>query len=781
MSPLSGVEGIRADGGTPRLEVTTRPEGRTKRGHQAQLSAAVLAVLVLITYALLPRGGQVQTGLDLAFQVFTLACVFVSMYHHQPGRRRAWGVVCAAMTMYLLGNALFYSASLGLIGPLGFPSVSDALVLCAYVLLGAALGLFNGRQGRDGARLNWGSLADALIVTGGAAVASWVFLIEPNLKAGSMNLLARLASASFPLLDLFLLAMASSLALRKTTRSRPLALLGAFVLFQLVGDTLYGLGQVAGTYRPGGIPELCWIASLGFLAATALDPAVEVLSERDQDEEATPGWGRQALLTVAALIAPGFVMFQPGKLQSLDLYIEGGIAAALFVLTIARIGGYGRRLAHQGRHDSLTDLPNRRLLLERLRTALEQSRKSAADLAVFFIDLDGFKAVNDSYGHDVGDELLVAVAKRLSAAMRSDDMVARLGGDEFVVCCERPPGSVDADEISSRLVRTLDAPVVVRGRDLFVRVSIGIRRALPGDTAEDVLRDADAAMYQAKNGGRGQIARFDDRLRTQTAKRLETEFGLYRGLERDEFRIYYQPTVSLNDGALVGVEALLRWEHPDRGLLAPAEFISVAEETGLIVPIGDWVLEQACIELRALHAAGVGPLTMSVNISARQLHSPELTATVAATLSRVGVRPSELCLEVTESVLMDGNTAADALASLRELGVRVAIDDFGTGYSSLAYLRRFPVDVLKVDRSFVDNLGSDAEASAIVGTVIQLARGLHLEAIAEGVETDAQRTELEALGCELAQGYYWTKPLPHDQLIDWLNPSHAERPALRAG
>jgi diguanylate cyclase (GGDEF)-like protein len=779
VGPDQTVEGTGNTGVMPRLR-------RSARAFRPRLREGLLALIAAsaIAYLALPNRSPWRLALFVGAQAVAFAASLVAARRQPRGRRRAWIVLSAGMGVYLAANIFFYAPTTGVIGPLGFPSAADALFLSAYLLLGIGFLLVPRPKRPNGWNSNWGTIVDTLIITGGVAAASWDFLIEPTLLNGSVSLTVRLVSVSYPLIDLFLLAMASRLVLREGTRSTAGAFLAGFVLMQFIADSLYGVGQVAGTYRQGELLELMWVIGYAFFTVGALDPKVSTLAEPDAKDDPMPGWPRQILMTASALIGPGFLIVRAPAIEPNDLYVYGTITAVLFALAIGRVGGYSRRLEHQARHDDLTDLPNRVLLLTWLREALARSRDRGTDIAVVFLDLDRFKAINDSFGHDVGDELLVAVARRLTHAVRTQDVVARLGGDEFVVCCEGPRDSIDGEEVSSRLVRALARPVVVRGRQTFVRSSMGIRIARAPDSAETVLRDADAAMYQAKSSGRGRVALFDDILRRRTEARLVIEYDLHRALERDEFRVYYQPTVSTRDETLVGFEALLRWEHPERGLIAPGEFIPVAEETGLIVPIGTWVLEEACRQLRAWHDAGAGRLIMAVNLSARQMKSPDLLPEVAGILDRTGVHPADVCLEVTESVLIDdAQEAVRVLEALRGLGVKLAIDDFGTGYSSLAQVRRFPIDVLKIDRAFVSDLGNGAEATAIVATVVQLARALHLEVVAEGVETPEQRDHLVALGCGLAQGYYWNRPAAPEALQPWLSraaavPAPAEEAAV---
>jgi diguanylate cyclase (GGDEF)-like protein/PAS domain S-box-containing protein len=419
-------------------------------------------------------------------------------------------------------------------------------------------------------------------------------------------------------------------------------------------------------------------------------------------------------------------------------------------------------LAHQATHDPLTGMPNRTLLLDRLDVALTRARRHSLRVAVLFLDLDHFKVVNDSLGHDLGDRLLVAIADRLHMALRPGDTIARFGGDEFVLLCQDLHSRGDAIAIAERVISAVSGPFAVDDAEVFVGLSIGI--AFPDNADADpvtLIRDADAAMYRAKERGRGRWEIFDNDLRASAVDRLDIENALRRALDRRELRVFYQPIVELESGTISGVEALLRWEHGERGLLLPGEFIGIAEETGLIVPIGLWVLDQACRQVQRWQASipDLSPLVVSVNLSGRQLGHPKLVDDINQILTETGLPAERLELEITESVLMDDvEMSEDTLGRLNDLGVRLVVDDFGTGYSSMSYLRRFPVDLLKVDREFVDGLGTDPSDSAIVAAIVTLAHTLGLEAVAEGVETSDQLDELRSLGCDKGQGFLMARP-----------------------
>ena len=422
------------------------------------------------------------------------------------------------------------------------------------------------------------------------------------------------------------------------------------------------------------------------------------------------------------------------------------------------------QLRHQAFHDPLTGLPNRTLLLDRLERALVQTLRGGARPALLLLDLDGFKVVNDSLGHAAGDRLLIALAERLAAAMRPGDTIARLGGDEFAVLLDTATDIHAATAVADRLLDALATPLALDGRELVVEASLGIALATDGAARpDDLLRDADLALYRAKDAGRAGYAIYDTSLHTAVNARLVLEAELRRALASEEFVLHYQPKVDLATGRLAGVEALVRWRHPTRGLVPPDDFIPLAEETGLIVPLGRWVLTEACHQARAWAAARITdpPLTMSVNLSARQFRQPDLVGDVARILRDTGVIPGLIQLEITEGVLMEDAAATlGLLERLRGLGIALAIDDFGTGYSSLVYLKRFPIDVLKVDKAFVTGLGHDPGNGAITTAVIGLAHALGLAVTAEGVETAGELAQLRSLGCEQGQGYYFARPMP---------------------
>jgi diguanylate cyclase (GGDEF)-like protein/PAS domain S-box-containing protein len=441
-----------------------------------------------------------------------------------------------------------------------------------------------------------------------------------------------------------------------------------------------------------------------------------------------------------------------------------------FVQALANVLGdaFERQLTeddirHRALHDPLTGLPNRVLFMDRLEHAIERLRRQKSPTAVLLLDVDRFKLVNDSLGHQIGDELLAAAAPRIKQAIRSSDSIARFGGDEFGILLEEIAGEQEAIEMAQRIASVFTRPFVLDGNEHFVTTSIGIALAEGGELAEDLVRDADAAMHRAKERGRARYELFDEGIRGRAISRLRVENDLRRALERDELTLDYQPVVSLLDRSIVSVEALIRWEHPARGRLPPLDFIPVAEESGLIEPIGRWVLEHACRQAAYWYQTRPDspPVSMAVNLSAVQLQNPALADTVSAALRGSGLDPCCLSLELTETATVDdSDDLTEVLRALKAVGARLVLDDFGTGYSSLAYLTKLPLDALKVDRSFIRGLGTDPRDTAVTEAIVAMSHALSLEVVGEGAETELQVAELTRVGCDLVQGYHFSPPVP---------------------
>lgn len=426
------------------------------------------------------------------------------------------------------------------------------------------------------------------------------------------------------------------------------------------------------------------------------------------------------------------------------------------------------RLKQMALNDALTGLPNRRVLVDRLEHALDRARRNGLTVGVLFVDLDRFKSINDSLGHESGDELLREVAKRLLNVLRPSDTAARLGGDEFVVVCEDLADSDAARNVAERIKDSLSEPYDIQSESVVITASVGVVLSSLGSTSEELLRNADRAMYKAKEEGRSQYQMFNDSIAERAVERLEIERGLRQAIDHDQLILHYQPIVDLTTGKISGVEALIRWRHPERGLVLPTEFIDIAEDSGAIVPMGSWALHTACRQV----AQGIGnttrPISLAVNVSGRQAARPEFRGTVQHALEESGLDPSLLHLELTESVFLEaGGATISGLSRLKELGIHLSIDDFGTGYSSLTYLRRFPVDSVKVDRSFVSGVRTERHDEAIVEAVISLGGTFNLEVIAEGVENFGQAERLRELGCAYAQGFFFGAPKPAEELGDF--------------
>ncbi len=484
-------------------------------------------------------------------------------------------------------------------------------------------------------------------------------------------------------------------------------------------------------------------------------------------------WPQYLVLSVMGLfLAPGYTQFgvlggAVFALPPLMLRVVSKQYVDRTLDNVRQLRELNNQLTHQAFHDPLTNLANRARLTDRVEHALDRAARLNQNVVVLFVDLDNFKAVNDSLGHAAGDQLLISVTERLRTCLRAVDTAARLAGDEFAVLLEEVEEPGDAIHVAERILQTLQVPFGLSDKEVFVNASIGIAFSHPGRTnADELLRNADVAMYAAKEAGKGRYEVFEARLHAAVLSRLALEADLRSAVERNELVVHYQPTVRLDNG-----ELLVRWNHPTRGMVPPSEFIASAETSGLIVPIGRWVLGEACQQLRQWQLAHPGrDLSVSVNLSARQLQEPTLVDEVADVLAWAGIAPCSLVLEITESVLVqDADLTVQRLRALKALGIRLAIDDFGTGYSSLSYLRRFPVDILKIDRSFVSGVGDGSQDSVLTEAIVMLARTLQLKVVAEGIEQPAQLAFLRELGCDLGEGYYFARPLPVDQMQGYMD------------
>jgi diguanylate cyclase len=675
-----------------------------------------------------------------------------------------------------------------------WPSVADVFYLLAYPFEAVAIFLLvrDRAPGRDTA-----GVIDAAVITVVMALLSWVFLMEPYVTDSSLTFTEIAISVAYPLMDVVMLAVLVRLMTLRGPRSPAYNILVIGLMSTLVADIAYGYVTLTSEYVARGWMDALWLLTYVLWGVAALHPSANHISDTAKEPSGRLTPGRLVLLASAALIAPGVMLYSWATGSAQDLHVPESTAATavVFVLVLIRMGALNRqidrhmtrlhtqgrvlrealdernalaeKLRHQAFHDSLTGLPNRALFLEKVQEALDGDLIDSGGIAVLFIDLDEFKSINDRFGHAAGDELLTSIGQRLRGALRAGDLPARLGGDEFGLLIYNVQTEDVARVVAQRLFTSLNVPFSLAGNSVPVKASVGVSLNLQGDTAQDLLRNADAAMYLAKHRGKGRYEIFDTTRHSGILEQLKLRTDFTGAIERNELVLHYQPQVDLLTKKTVGAEALIRWNHPTRGFLFPNDFISLAEETGAIVPIGNWVLREACTQAKRWidELAPGESFTISVNLSARQLSDEDLVDSLADTLHATGLDPRSLVLEMTESVLIqDEEASLERLRRLSGFGVRIAIDDFGTGYSSLTYLQRLPAEILKIDKSFIDNILEGPEEEALAHAIVRLGETLNLVTIAEGIETVQQASRLRQLGCPYGQGYYFARPMEPNAL-----------------
>ena len=725
--------------------------------------------------------GPLESLTFLLLGVATITATVVGVRRYRPRLRWPWGLMCAALILFVIGGA----ARLEL-HTLGNVSASrtlipDAITLPGYLLLAIGLSGLARVRGR-GLADELDNLLDGAVAALAALTLAWVYLIDPVLFHQHSPLPVRLVLAAYPAMSVLFVAIAAPIALIPgKRRAAAYRFLLAATAFLLAGDVIYMFAEVGVVRLPPSLLDLPYALAFVAFGAHVLHPSMRALCEPVAPSEVAQRRGRVGFIAVA-LSLPALVTVVRGDSVSHDRIPLAVIVLALTATAVWRLlralAAHARSealLSYQATHDVLTGLPNRRLALEELGRALVHAGEVDSHVALVFIDVDRFKLVNDTVGHSIGDRLLIAVGTRLVDRAPPAGLVARIGGDEFVVVLDRMHDLSHAVELADGIRRSFAQPFSVGESELYTSASLGVAYCdglnLDMD-AETMIRDADTAMYQAKDAGRDGVAVFDTSMHDLVTERLALERDLRQGMERGELHLHFQPVVQLCDGRIEGFEALLRWAHPVRGSIPPVKFIPIAEDTGLIVEIGSWVVREACryVAQWRQEIPGAEHLYVAVNVSGRQLRDDSFADTVSAALFQNGLLGEALAVELTESVLMDDpSTTAGTLAALRLMNIRVLVDDFGTGYSSLAYLKRFPVDCVKIDQSFVAGLDDDDTSDqTLVAAIIAMARALGLGTIAEGVETAGQELRLRQLGCEVVQGYLYSRPVAPEVVPDLL-------------
>ena len=738
---------------------------------------------------------EVDKIIKLAASFIAAISCFVFARRARSALRLAWMWIGAFATVWAAGEAVLVYYQFARNGPLPFPSPADLGFLASMPLVAIGVLFFPSEQkiGVSRARLP----LDGAIVAGSLLIVSWTTALGTVYHSGSGTVFSQAVGLAYPISDVIVATVAISVLAEGCNRHRlALALVVAGLVCLTVTDSsLAYLAHTTG-FRYLNLVDSGRVAGFFLIALAPLLPAQDTTTAADQ-AESTSLW-RVALPYFFLAVAITAAAVKDAQSHHLDLFVVVAgicvVAAVLVrqVLTMVenlRLAGQMRQavstlranqveLVHFALHDSLTGLPNRVLFGDRLEHALARRASPSRRVAVLLCDLDSFKDVNDTLGHSSGDEVLIASAERLSSCVRPADTVARIGGDEFAILLDEASSLDEVASVAARVCAAMRTPFTIAGRDFVVKASVGVAMASEEDTqSEKLLQDADVALYAVKDAGGDNYTFFEPRLGKAYVDRLGLQAELSTALDKGQLFVEYQPIVELVSGRTVGVEALLRWRHPRRGVMKPVDFLPVAESSGTVVQIGAWTIQEALSQLRfwrdSIPAAEA--LWTSVNVSARQLASGDLVAAVSKAIKTSGLEPAALHLGLTEGAVIDlVDWSTLVLADLKSLGTALEIDDFGTGYSSLAYLKQLPIDGVKIDRAFVEGLGTDRRDAVIVEAIVSLAHALHLKVGAEGVETSRQVEWLATLGCDYGQGYHWSAPLAPAEVEQWLSPTKTD-------
>jgi len=717
---------------------------------------------------------------DLA--AFTAAAVgstvalVVGPRRHGAGPAVTWWLLAAACVAFMVGAiARPWAATQD--GPAIL--TADLFTLPGYLVMFLGLGIL--LRARGGIQRY--ALTDGMIVVLGAALTSALLLAMPAAAIPNRPVAVSILAALYPLLDVGVVLLLVGLAFTTVVWRPSYILLVTMILLLLVGDVAYAVIGVSGQLTGSRLLDLPFLLAYTAIGAAALHPSVVDLGRAAPSPVQAWSWPRLTLIGCALAVPYVLAAVTPERSVGAQVLLGAGGAAMVALMlmrAVSAVRGYAaaqKRFKHLATHDPLTELPNRLALVTEVDRLLDTPRPPGGrDAWIFFLDLDGFKLVNDSWGHEAGDQLIKEVARRLRATVPPDAMVARVGGDEFLVLFVGVRH--EAIELVERVMKSLGAPLQVHGAEAVISASVGIASAAADSatpvTSKSLMRDADTAMYQAKAEGRGKWVVFDASMHERVRERVEIELALHQAMAQCQLHLDYQPIVELTTGRLLGAEALIRWNHPTRGIIPPNDFIPIAEDVGLISAIGRWVLHEALGQLAAWRAQGTvtRDFWISINVSPRQLHDATLVTSIADMLRRYEVPATVVVLEITESVMVDPSGATEqVLLDLRSLGVRIVVDDFGTGFSALGYLRRHPVTGVKIDRGFVAGLGSNAEDEEIVRAVFAMSTALGLNVVAEGVEVPIQRGVLATLGVVMGQGMLWGNAVsPAEFIARWSLP-----------